>query len=237
MKTHPALSIIVPARNEELRIAETLAAVRSASQQWNGLSSIPELELIVVDDGSSDMTYRRAAHWADVVVRHPTCCGKGKALSTGKHAARGNVLVFLDADLGASARFYPELALPVLNGLADMVIAQLAGAARPGGLGLVKKLAKQGVYGLSGFSASAPLSGQRAVRREVLERIGRLSGGFGVEVGLTIDAVKLGYRVLEQPVPFAHRETGRDLHSWLHRGKQLCAVGGTLWRWWRQPVC
>jgi glycosyltransferase involved in cell wall biosynthesis len=234
MPADPQVSVIVPAWNEERLISETLCSIKSAINQWQGR---PSVELIVVDDGSRDATYAEAARWSDLIVQHPKRCGKGAALATGKHAAQGSLLVFLDADLGSTARWFPQMVAPILDGEADMVIAQFAAVHKPGGFGLVKKLAKRGVYRLSGFTSSAPLSGQRAIRREVLNRIGRLSDGFGVEVGLTIDAVKLGFIVREQTVPFAHRESGRDMQDWLHRAKQFYAVGGTLWRCWRQPIC
>ncbi|NOU97650.1 glycosyltransferase [Paenibacillus sp. LMG 31456] len=228
------VSIIIPAWNEEMYIAETLKAIyRSAADKTNGFS----YELIVVDDGSTDETYSRAIPWADKIVRHPFRRGKGAAMNTGSRASRGNVLVFLDADLEATAQWFPELIAPISAEQADMVIARLPAAKKRGGFGFVKMLAKHGVYRLSGFETTAPLSGQRAIQREVMERIGRVSGGFGVEVGLTIDAVKLGYRVQELMIPFAHRETGRDMQGWLHRGKQLCAVGETLWTRWTKPIC
>jgi hypothetical protein len=228
-----SISVIVPAYNEGQLIEETLRAIRRGRcLQW-----FAPLEIIVVDDGSTDETFTRAACWADAVIRHPFPYGKGMALHTGCKIARGSILVFLDADLGVTAECFPSLVAPLIAGNADMVIAQLPPARKRGGFGMVKKLAKQGVYRLSGFEPSAPMSGQRAVQRTVMERIGRLADGFGVEVGLTIDAVRLGYRVQEQEIAFSHRESGRDIQSWLHRGKQFCAVSGTLWHRWRQPIC
>ncbi|WP_028548761.1 glycosyltransferase family 2 protein [Paenibacillus sp. UNC451MF] len=231
----PIISVVVPALNEELYIQETLSAIRKACKQI--VSQGKRVEVIVIDDGSRDSTFELAVPWADLIVQHPRPYGKGTALQTGYKMSRGHVLVFLDADLGHTAEWFPSLIEPLTSGRSDMVIAHLPAVSQKSGFGLVKKLAKQGVYRLSGFEPSAPLSGQRAIHREVLEKIGRLSGGFGVEVGLTIDAVKLGYRVDELPIPFSHRVSGRDIGGWLHRGKQLYAVSGTLWNRWRQPIC
>ena len=117
-----------------------------------------------------------------------------------------------------------------------MAVACLAPAKKRGGLGLVKLLARYGIMALSGFRCQAPLSGQRAVRKQVLEKI-TLSDGFGVEVGLTIDAAALGFRIVEVGIPFRHRLTGNDAAGWMHRGKQFAEVGRTLWSKWRKPVC
>lgn len=234
MKEKPDVSIIIPAWNEELYIAETLKAVQQAISDARPACSC---EVIVVDDGSRDGTYSAAVPWVDRIVRHSVRSGKGAAMNTGRLASEGDVLVYLDADLGSTAGQFPALIGQLAEGNADMVIARLPAPKKRGGFGIVRMVAKQGVYGLSGYKSTAPLSGQRAIKRDVLERIGRISGGFGVEVGLTIDAVKLGYSVQEIVVPFRHRETGRDMKSWLHRGKQLYAVGSTLWRRWTEPIC
>lgn len=230
----PEVSIIVPALNENGQIEATLRAIRQGCGAWHGA---PKMELIVVDDGSRDGTFELAVPWADIVVQHPQRYGKGAALNTGSKMAKGRILVFLDADLGGTAESFPSLVQPLLHEDYDMVVAVLPEALTKGGFGLVKQIARHGVRRLCGFEASAPLSGQRAIQREALERIGRLAEGFGVEVGLTIDAIKLGFRVKEQSVAFYHREYGRDWNGWYHRGRQLCAVSGTLWQRWRQPIC
>ncbi|TVY11523.1 glycosyltransferase family 2 protein [Paenibacillus cremeus] len=234
----PLISVIIPAWNEEARLPETLKALdtyRMTRPQIAGISC--KFEFIVVDDGSTDGTCKAALPWVDLVLRMPKNQGKGAAIHAGAKAAAGEICVFLDADLGGSAMNFPLLIEPLLRGEADMTIAELPRAVKPGGLGLVKKLAKHGVLALTGLSAAAPLSGQRAVRREILQRSGRSFPGFGVEVGILIDAIKLGYRIQELQIPFTHRETGRAWRDWLHRGKQFYAISRTLWQCWRRPVC
>jgi glycosyltransferase involved in cell wall biosynthesis len=232
--SHPSISIIIPAWNEEHRIALTLKGIHSMLTEN---PNYPETEIIVVDDGSKDRTYDAAASMADKRIRHTLNCGKGAALETGLSASKGDILVFLDADLEQSASCVKALIQPVLEGEADMAIAKFPPAQRSGGFGLVKGLASRGIYLLSGFRPTAPLSGQRAVRREVLEYTGRLSKGFGIEVGLTIDAARAGFKLQEIIIPFKHRETGRDLKGFVHRGRQFIAVSQTLINRWRKPIC
>jgi len=230
----PWITVVIPAWNEAERIGITLQHLRKLHRSEGGNIQ----EIIVVDDGSRDDSWRKAERFADRVIRHSRRRGKGAALETGWREAKGDVLVFLDADLGESAAHADALVQPVLAGEADMTIAKLPPASRKGGFGLVKVLAVGGIYHLSGcgFRPEAPLSGQRAVRREVLESIGGLAQGFGIEVGLTIDTLRRGYRVLEVEVPIRHRETGRNFSGFLHRGQQFWWVGMALLHRWRHPV-
>ncbi|CAM3565516.1 glycosyltransferase family 2 protein [Marinicrinis lubricantis] len=227
----PSISIIIPAYNEEHRIGETLQALHRMKtevdpQAWT--------EMIVIDDGSNDRTSQVADRWCDLLIRYGKNQGKGAALMEGFLRSSGDIIVFLDADLGESAVHAVHLIRPVMDGLADMTIAKFPPARRKGGFGLVKKLASGGIYRLCGFKSAAPLSGQRAIRKAVLERIGGLSSGFGIEVGLTIDAARSGFRIVEIEVPFKHRESGRDWSGFYHRGKQFLAVGRALLEKWRQ---
>lgn len=226
------LSIIVPAWNEERRLRETLQALQRLGDGRN-----LRTQLIVVDDGSTDKTAERASGLADRIVRHPRRLGKGAALESGMRHAEGGIILFADADLGGSAVHLARLLEPIAQGKADMAIARFAQAsAAGGGFGFVKRLAARGIYGLTGLRTTAPLSGQRAITRELLHRVGRFPRGFGIEVGLTIDAARLGFRICEVPLPLAHRETGRTLAGFCHRGRQFLAVGKTiLHRWARSP--
>ena len=222
-----SVSIVIPAWNEEERLAGTLQAIKQAGNpsEW-------ETELIVVDDGSTDDTAFIAEPWADRLIRFPRNRGKGAALEAGWKAASFPIVLFLDADLGETAVHYPALAYPVLSDECDMSIAKLPPAATKGGFGFVKRLASLGIEHCSGFQASAPLSGQRAMRKAMLEELPPLGSGFGIEVALTIDAVRRGFRLCEVEVPFRHRETARDWSGFVHRGKQFFAVGRTLVSKW-----
>lgn len=213
----PALSVIIPACNEADRIADTVQAVRAV---------LPGAEIVVVDDGSTDGTGAAAKRaGATSVLVNERNLGKGRSLERGIAAAQGEVLLFLDADLGESAGGATPLLSPVLEGRADMTIAVLPAAKSKGGFGFVVRTAGWGIRRCTGFVARAPVSGQRAVRREVLAAVGGLACGYGIETALTIDALNHGFRVVEVEVPLRHRETGRNLQGFLHRGKQ-----------WRQIV-
>ena len=105
-------------------------------------------------------------------------------------------------------------------GEADLAIAVLP-RARAGGFGIVKRFAAHLIRGQTGFRASEPLSGQRALSSKAMQVVRPLAGGFGVETAMTIDAVRAGVRVVEIPIEgLEHRPTFRTPPGFLHRGRQ-----------------
>jgi hypothetical protein len=89
-----------------------------------------------------------------------------------------------------------------------------------GGHGFVVRLATEGIVKATGWTPTQPLSGQRCITRELFDAVQPLARGFGVETGLTIDALWQGARVLECPVPITHRVTGTSLRHQVHRARQ-----------------
>ncbi len=214
---------LIPAHQEADRIADTVRAALGV----HGIDRV-----VVADDGSTDGTAELAAGAGAEVVRLPRRSGKGAALEAGlaNVAQDADVVVFLDADLGGTAREADALLGPVLAGEADMTIAVLPRPPRKAGFGLVKGLARAGIrrYG-RGFAASAPLSGQRALDSRAVAAARPVRAGYGAEVAMTIGALRSGLRVVEVPTSMAHRATGRDASGFLHRGRQLADVARTLW--------
>lgn len=210
------VSVIIPAYNEADRIGSTIMAA------WR----LPHvIEVVVVDDGSIDDTAKIALSCgASAVIRLKSNSGKGMALMKGISASKGDVLLFVDADLGESAISLEPLIRTVVDGDIDMAIAAPPPSGNLGGFGLAKAIARLAIALSGGFVPKAPLSGQRAVRRKLIERIGRLAHGFGVEVGLTIDALSQGARIVEIPIKFEHRHTGRTIRGFIHRGRQLVDI-------------
>lgn len=217
--TGKKISILIPAHNEEKYIFDTVAAV----------SHIAEVnEIVVIDDASADNTARLAADAGAVVISLPRNIGKGGALNRGLKTITGDIIALVDADLGFTAVDVKKLIAPVLADQADMTIARFPRARKKGGFGLVKGLAKNGIKFFVGIDVTAPLSGQRVMKRSVIESLGGFESGFGVEVGMTIDAIRRGFRIMEVEVNMTHAETGRDLKGFMHRGKQFLHVARVL---------
>lgn len=229
----PLVSVVIPAYREAGRVGETIRAVERALEAREDL----DYEILVVDDGSPDETGAEARAVGAQVLSLKQNRGKGAALSAGFQAARGDILVMLDGDLEDSAAEVLRLLEPVLRREADMSVAVLpASGKRGGGFGLVMGLARWGMRRAGGTPMRAPLSGQRALSRAAWDRIGRFDRGFGVEMGLNLDAAAAGLRTQEVEAGFGHRVTGRDWAGFLHRGRQLRDLLRCLLRRWPQLV-
>jgi glycosyl transferase family 2 len=223
------VAVVIPAKDEAQRIRATV----TAAAELPGTSLV-----VVVDDGSVDGTGAIARDAGAVVTRHPRNRGKAAAMETGAEAVRlldqqeqretPRHLLFLDADLADSAAFAAPLTQPVISGEADMTIAAFSSTVKLGGHGVVVGLSSTGTRRAIGWSPAQPLNGQRCLTRAAFEAARPLAAGFGVETALTIDLARQGLRITEVEVPLAHRATGTDLRSQLHRARQLADVARAL---------
>lgn len=224
------LAVVIPAKNEGERIVATIRAVRE----------IPGADLVlVVDDGSSDDTAQRARAAGAEVVVHRHNQGKAAAMRSGGDAvarfdglidgASERALLFVDADLGATAVHCTPLVGPVLAGLADMTIALLPTQHEvAGGRGRAVELARAGISRATNWPATQPLSGIRCLSRPAFEAALPLAAGWGVEVALTIDLLRRGLRVEEIACDLQHRVSGDDLAGRMHRAAQYRDVARAL---------
>jgi glycosyltransferase involved in cell wall biosynthesis len=202
---------VVPAHNEEDVIAVTVKE----------LLSIPDVgEVVVVADGCSDRTALEAAGAGARVLRPPRRLGKGGAVEGAVHRLpRADVYLLVDGDTGDTAGEADRLLDPLRAGRLDLAIGVLP-PQNGGGFGMVRGMAAALIRAVTGFRATAPLSGQRALTGAVMSGCRPLAGGFGVEAAMTVDAVRLGFRVGEVPVAMRHRATGRNVRGFVHRARQ-----------------
>lgn len=210
------LAMIVAARNEADRIAATVSALRGA---------FPSAAIWVADDASEDGTAEVAMSAGAKVVSRGRPHGKGAnvtaaaeaALSDGEPAA---TVLLCDGDLGDSAARLRPLVEAVEAGECDLAVA-VFGRRVGGGFGLALGFAHWAIQRRCGFDAEAPISGQRAMRLETLRATMPFARGYGMEIGMTVDAVRAGYRVGEYELDLSHRATGRTVAGFTHRTRQL----------------
>jgi glycosyltransferase involved in cell wall biosynthesis len=210
------LAAIIAARNEADRVGETVRALRS---------SFPAARIWVADDASEDGTAEAAMVAGAEVVRRGRSHGKGGNVGTAAAAALGVVpapeLVLLcDGDLGASAARLSPLVAAVRAGECDLAVASFSRRVG-GGFGVALGFARWAIRSLCGLETKAPISGQRAMRADVLRALLPFAHGYGLEIGMTVDAVRAGYRLGEYELDLEHRATGRNARGFLHRAGQL----------------
>ncbi|MEM9292707.1 MAG: glycosyltransferase family 2 protein [Acidobacteriota bacterium] len=204
------LSVIIPAYNERATIHEILRRVRQAPlpKGWN-------LEIVVVDDGSSDGTREilraEAQQHGDAFryIEHEVNRGKGAALRTGFQQATGDVLLIQDADLEYDPRDYPVLLQPLVEGEADVVYGSrfLGGPHRV--LFFWHYVGNRFLTTLSNMLTNLNLSDMetcyKVFRREMLDGCELYSNRFGIEPELTARLAQRGARIFEVPISYRGR--------------------------------
>jgi glycosyltransferase involved in cell wall biosynthesis len=206
--------VIVAAYNEADHIAATLAALADA---------FPGAPLWVADDGSSDGTGAAAEAAGATVVRSERVVGKGGAVTSAARQAlvsKGSIALLCDGDLGDSAARLGPLVEAVRSGEADLAVAAFSKRVG-GGFGLAVGFAAWAIRRRCGLELRAPISGQRALRANMLAQVLPFAHGFGMEIGMTIDAARARACVGEVELDLHHRATGRTLGGFIHRGHQL----------------
>jgi glycosyltransferase involved in cell wall biosynthesis len=214
--------VIVAAHNEAARIGATLEALAGA---------FPGAQIVVADDASSDCTAEVALSWGAQVVSRRKPHGKGANVTAAVQTVLDRAdepdpptFLLCDADLGPSAGELAGLVEAVARGDCDLAV----GAFRErlgGGFGIARGFARWAIERRCGYRAEAPISGQRAMAAEVLRAVLPFAKGYGMETGMTIDAVRAGFRLREIELDLEHRATGRNVGGFLHRARQLRDFG------------
>ena len=203
----PAISVVIPAYNEEEGIAEVIRQIRSLP-----LST----ELIVVDDGSEDTTARRAEEAGARVIRHPRNRGYGAALKTGILASTADAVVITDAD-----GTYPNDRIPELVALLednDMVVGARTGtkAAIPWARRPAKWLLNRLADYLSESKIPDLNSGLRAFRRQrIIDYLRILPSGFSFTTTITVAMHVSEHPIAYVPIDYYQRH-GRSKIRPLH---------------------
>ncbi|MDA8072609.1 MAG: glycosyltransferase family 2 protein [Actinomycetota bacterium] len=200
-----SLTVIVPVYNERSTIAEIIRRARSVP--------VPlEVDLVVVDDGSTDGTDKILAALEDSTVRvigHRANQGKGAAVRTGLAAARGDLVLIQDADLEYDPDDWPRLLDPVLKGKARVAYGSRFTGERKNMLPshwIGNRLLTLVTNVLYRSTLSDMETCYKLFDRRVLSDIDIRSNGFDFEPEITAKVLRRGERIYEVPISYAGRE-------------------------------
>jgi glycosyltransferase involved in cell wall biosynthesis len=216
----PLLSVVMPVFNERTTVEEIIRRVLAVPMR---------IELIVVDDGSTDGSGEildALKHELPFTLLRQTNAGKGAALRRGFTAVTGDVVVIQDADLEYSPEEYPSLIELILDGHADVVYgSRFLGRHRV--FLFTHYLGNRIVTLATNVLYNTMLSDMetcyKAMRVDVLRSFSLDSDGFGIEPEITAKIFKRGYRVYEVPIMYAGR--GYD------EGKKITWTAGFVALW------
>jgi len=207
------VSVVIPALNEEEPVGEVVREVIA--------TGIPR-EVVVVDNGSTDLTAECARNAGARVISAPRGYGRACAAGVAAVSDECDVLVFLDGDGSDVPRFIPALVGPIINGAHDFVIgSRTRGKREPGSMnaqqifaGHLAGLLIRALYGVR-YTDMSPF---RAIRRDSFQTLGMGEETYGWNLEMQMKAARTGLRILEVPVDHRRRRGGESKVSGTLRG-------------------
>jgi dolichol-phosphate mannosyltransferase len=209
------ISVIIPMYNEEENVLRTLVEVNSIMKNYE------DYEIVVVDDGSHDDTFRLAEEFSYNnshvhVYQQPVNMGMGRALRTGFEKSSGDIIITIDADLSYDVSHIPKLASEILND--ESVDIAVGSPYMEGGdvknVPFVRLFISKVANKFVGFSMPESLSTvtsvMRAYRREVLDSMELESNGTNINLEILSKAIATRYKIKEVPAVLEGRELGES---------------------------
>ncbi len=199
-----AISIIIPAYNEEKGIITLLEGLRDLNRDY---------EIIVVDDGSDDNTAAIAKNFLNIkLVRHEQNSGYGAAIKTGIKYATGDIVLIIDADGTYPLQQIPDLIKSLKEGNYAMVVG--ARTKKDVKIPIIRRPAKWFINKLANYLSGIKIpdlnSGMRAITKSAIERFMHiLPDGFSFTTTITLAMLTNGYRVKYIPIDY-HKREGRS---------------------------
>ena len=225
------VSVVVPAYNEDTTIGQVLGELGQLAL---------DLEVIVVDDGSTDRTAAIVEASGDERIRlvRKQNGGKGTALRRGFDEAVGDIVVVQDSDIELSPARVPDLVAPIVQGRADVVYGSRFLQPVPG-LAVSRRVANWLLTFLTnrlyGTRLTDMETAHKAVRADLLQAIPLVSDRFDIEVELTAKLARCGARFVEVPSPYRPRTLAQGKHIRFRDGVQALIRIMRWARWHPSP--
>ncbi|WP_048191098.1 glycosyltransferase family 2 protein [Methanobacterium sp. SMA-27] len=209
------ISVIIPMYNEEDNVLRTLVEVNMVMKNYE------DYEIVVVDDGSADDTYRLAEEFSSdnthvKIYKQPINMGMGRALRTGFEKSEGDIIITIDADLSYSPEHITKLASELLN---DETVDIAVGSPYMEGGDVknvpfirlfISKIANKFVGYSMPENLSTVTSVLRAYRREVIDSMELESNGTNINLEILSKAIATRYKIKEVPAVLEGRKLGRS---------------------------
>lgn len=210
MQGAPEVTVLVPALNEQETIREVIDRLLA-------LSPVPQV--VVIDDGSSDLTPKILAEYQDriVVVTHPSRQGKGSSIRSGLKRASGNVVIIQDADLEYSPEQIPALVRPMLEGPIDVIYGTRFSKGLPKDMALPNKIVNVLLAWMTRLLYHQPITDEatcyKAIRTSLLHRMDLQCTGFEFCPEVTAKLSRMGKKIMEMPIEYTPRnkEAGKKI--------------------------
>lgn len=196
------ITVIIPTKNEENSIGEIIEKVKAFAD-----------EILIVDGHSTDQT-REIASQKGIRVVLDRGKGKGDGVRVGISEAKGDIIVFIDADGSHNPEDIPRLVRPIREEEADLVVgSRIQGGSDElmGDIGKFIRMTGSNIITLTinyrwGVRLTDSQNGFRAIRREVASKLGLKENIFTIEQEMVMKCLKKGYRVVEVPAHECSRE-------------------------------
>jgi len=216
-------TIIVPAYHEEKGIAVVLDKILKVIDD--------SYEIVVIDDGSMDKTFDVACQYKCRVIQHEVNKGKGQAIQTGIEQAKGEKIIWIDADDS-----YPSSIIPLMSNALDWV--DIVVCSRAYGKRYIPKINRVGlaifrlaIKSIYGFKANDPCSGLYAGRKDLLVKMKLTSKRFTIEPEVSIKTGRMKLRTIDIPIEYRMRvgisKLGTFKVGWQD---SICIMKHLFWR-------
>jgi len=224
----PLVSVIVPMYNEEASVGEVLKHLTFLAKKLS-------LEIIAVDDGSTDNTREIVELYPSVkLVSSSTNLGKGSAIAAGLSKSQGQIVVIQDADLEYSPNEIPSLIKPILDRKTDVVFGSRF-------LGQAKNMSLSHLFGnrilslafslLFNTNLTDVMTGHKVFSKKSLDSIKLTEAGFEIEIEITAKILKKGCAFIELPINYTYRTTGEAKIGYLDGLK--CLIKLLRWKFFK----
>ncbi len=200
----PSISIILPARNEELTIGKVIDEIPRQALEREGY----QVDVLVVDNNSSDRTKQIAQEKAATVIVEQRR-GKGRAMRAAFRKVEADYVFMLDADYTYPATYIPEM-VKILKHFPVVIGSRLKGQREKGAMRQLNLIGNHLLTWLANILYQTKISdlctGYWGFRREVIQNISLTAEGFQLEAELLTQLAKKGYVIAEIPIYYRHRE-------------------------------